>query len=93
MGVRDAPTLHRATDLGIAFQLTNICRDVIEDAELGRVYLPHDWLAAAGVPATELLRPEHRAGVFAVVARVLAVADRFYDSSWLGISQLPPRSA
>ena len=50
MGVRDEPTLDRATDLGLAFQLTNICRDVVEDAEVGRVYLPLDWLTEAGVP-------------------------------------------
>ena len=67
MGVRDEPTLDRATDLGLAFQLTNICRDVLEDAEVGRVYLPRDWLAEAGVPADGITRSEHRAGVFEVV--------------------------
>ena len=51
MGVRDAPTLDRACDLGIAFQLTNIARDVMEDAAAGRVYLPAAWLRDAGVPA------------------------------------------
>jgi phytoene synthase len=99
MGVRDDATLDRASDLGIAFQLTNICRDVMEDAQVGRVYLPEDWLAEAGVPAGQdppaaaVQRPEHRQRVFAVIQRVLAVADRFYESSWFGISQLPPRSA
>ena len=93
MGVRDEPTLDRATDLGLAFQLTNICRDVVEDAEVGRVYLPRDWLAEAGVPADELAAPEHRDGVFEVVRRILFEADRYYQSAWLGISQLPPRSA
>lgn len=93
MGVRDEPTLDRATDLGLAFQLTNICRDVVEDAGVGRVYLPLDWLVEAGVPVGGIADPEHRAGVFGVVRRVLTVADRYYQSSWLGISQLPPRSA
>ncbi len=93
MGVRDEPTLDRATDLGLAFQLTNICRDVVEDAEVGRVYLPLDWLTEAGVPADELAAPEHRDGVFEVVRRILFEADRYYQSAWLGISQLPPRSA
>jgi phytoene synthase len=47
MGVRveDSETLARADDLGIAFQLANIARDVREDAAGGRVYLPGDWLA------------------------------------------------
>ena len=93
MGVRDEPTLDRATDLGLAFQLTNICRDVVEDAEVGRVYLPLDWLTEAGVPADGLAAPEHRDGVFEVVRRILYEADRYYQSAWLGISRLPPRSA
>jgi phytoene synthase len=93
MGVRDEPTLDRATDLGLAFQLTNICRDVMEDAEVGRIYLPGDWLADAGVPADEITEPEHRARVFEVVRRVLVEADRYYASSWIGISRLPARSA
>jgi len=93
MGVRDEPTLDRATDLGLAFQLTNICRDVMEDAEIGRIYLPRDWLDEAGVPVDEIRRPEHREGVFDVARRLLAEADRYYASSRLGISQLPLRSA
>lgn len=93
MGVRDEPTLDRATDLGLAFQLTNICRDVMEDAEVGRVYLPRVWLEDAGVPTDEIERPEHREGVFEVACRLLAEADRYYESSRLGISQLPLRSA
>jgi len=93
MGVRDEPTLDRATDLGLAFQLTNICRDVVEDAEVERVYLPLDWLTEAGVPTDKVAAPEYRDGVFEVVRRILFEADRYYRSAWLGISQLPPRSA
>jgi len=93
MGVRDEPTLDRATDLGLAFQLTNICRDVIEDAEIGRVYLPEDWLIDAGVSVDEVAAPDNRAALFEVCRRVLSEADRYYASSWLGISQLPFRSA
>jgi phytoene synthase len=93
MGVRDEPTLDRATDLGLAFQLTNICRDIMEDAEVGRVYLPRDWLGEAGVPIDEIQAPGHRERVFEVARRVLSEADRYYASSWLGISQLPFRSA
>jgi phytoene synthase len=93
MGVRDEPTLDRATDLGLAFQLTNICRDVVEDARVGRVYLPSDWLADAGIGVKGVAEPENRDGVFQVARRVLAEADRYYDSARLGISQLPLRSA
>ena len=93
MGVHDGAVLDRACDLGIAFQLTNIVRDIVEDAEFGRVYLPEDWLAAEGVPRVEIAAPEHRAGVARVAARVLELADRYYDSAAGGISALPLRSA
>ena len=49
MGVRDDATLDRAADLGIAMQLTNIARDVMDDADTGRVYLPESWLRETGV--------------------------------------------
>ena len=49
MRVRDRDALARACDLGVAMQLTNIARDVGEDAREGRLYLPTDWLAGAGV--------------------------------------------
>ena len=72
MGVEpdDLATLRRAQDLGLAFQLTNIARDVVEDAANGRVYLPAAWLAEAGVPPRPRSpRPKHRAAVFAVTQK------------------------
>jgi phytoene synthase len=93
LGVRDAPTLDRASDLGIAFQLTNIARDVMEDAAIGRVYLPADWLDEAGVPKGHVGDPAYRAAVYDVSERLLEVADRFYVSARHGIAALPFRSA
>jgi 15-cis-phytoene synthase len=93
MGVRDPATLDRACDLGIAFQLTNIARDVMEDAAAGRIYLPADWLHEAGVPAGHVHDPEHRAAVYEVAERLLVEADRFYISARHGIASLPFRSA
>ncbi len=93
MGVRDEPTLDRATDLGIAFQLTNICRDVVEDAEVGRVYLPEDWLATAGIPVDDVAGEAHRSALAGVAQRALAEAERYYDSARAGIARLPFRSA
>lgn len=96
MGVKpnDYETLHRASDLGIAFQLTNICRDIIDDAEIGRVYLPAAWLREAGVdPApASLLDPANREAVWAVALRVLEEADRYYRSSGPGVRRLPIRA-
>ena len=57
-GYTDPATLGYARDLGIAFQLTNICRDVGEDARRGRIYLPHEDLTRFGVPPSALLRAE-----------------------------------
>jgi phytoene synthase len=93
MGVRAEDALHRATDLGLAFQLTNIARDVMEDAGVGRVYLPTRWLQDEGVQVDEITSPRHRAGVFNVTRRLLDEADRYYHSSVVGLSSLPLRSA
>jgi 15-cis-phytoene synthase len=93
MGVRDQPTLLRACDLGMAFQLTNISRDVPADAQMGRVYLPEQWLAEHGLSAHSLDESRHRKAIFEVVQRVLALADSYYDSAGYGIARLPYRSA
>lgn len=96
MGVKpdDHDTLNRAADLGIAFQLTNICRDIIDDAEIGRVYLPGAWLRAKGVPPTPeaLLDRNNREAVWSVALDVLAEADRYYRSSGPGVRRLPIRA-
>ncbi len=93
MGAREREVLDRACDLGLAFQLTNISRDVIEDAGLGRVYVPADLLAEAGVPEGEVADPRHRPAVAAAVARLLDAAEPYYDQALLGIRALPFRSA
>lgn len=93
MGVRDADTLNRAADLGLAFQLTNIARDVIDDALIGRIYLPLDWLAARGIAPEALTQPSQRDAIFAVTAQLLAVAEPYYRSALDGIARLPIRSA
>lgn len=93
MGVRDQATLERACDLGLAFQLTNIARDVVADAGVGRVYLPGDWLSEAGVPVGGVGLAEYASGVRAVTLRLLDEADRYYGSAYYGIARLPGRSA
>lgn len=93
MGARSEQTLDRACDLGLAFQLTNIARDVVEDAENGRVYLPLDWLDEAGVPLDGVADPAHRAAVARVAGRVVEAAEPFYASARIGIADLPFRAA
>ncbi len=95
MGVRDRATLCRASDLGMAFQLSNIARDVGDDVAAGRVYLPTEWLDAAGVTLVSgtSLDDAAAAGVAPVVARLLDEADGYYLSAQYGLPRLSWRSA
>jgi phytoene synthase len=93
MGTRDEETLDRACDLGIAFQLTNIARDVADDAAAGRVYLPRRWLAEDGVAPEALARAGEAVRAGRTIGRVLDEAERYYASASAGIGRLPLRSA
>lgn len=98
MGVRRDDALRNATHLGVAMQLTNICRDVAEDWGRGRVYLPRDLLDRAGAPPLApgpgAPIPRETAPALArVVADLIALADRYYRSGDEGLSALAPRSA
>lgn len=91
MGVRDPAVLARACDLGVAMQLTNIARDVGEDARNGRLYLPRDWLQDEGIdPDAWLAAPVFTPAIGRVVARLLRTAGRLYRRSESGIAGLPP---
>lgn len=92
MGVSDERVLDRACDLGIAFQLTNIARDVVEDWENGRVYLPQQWLDQARLPAHRLGDPAEAERLATIVAELLRVADDYYRSATVGIDALPFRA-
>lgn len=90
MRTGDRYALARAADLGIAMQLTNIARDVGEDALNGRLYLPADWLHAAGIDADDFLkRPRFSAALGSVVQRLLEEAARHYRLGHAGIAALP----
>ncbi|MEI4472166.1 phytoene/squalene synthase family protein [Frigidibacter sp. MR17.24] len=93
MGAGDPATLDRASDLGLAFQLTNIARDVVDDARAGRVYLPRDLLAAEGIAVPAPDDPDQRAALHRVALRLLDLADDYYDSALAGIAVLPARPA
>ena len=90
MGVRAPAPLARACDLGVAMQLSNIARDVGEDACAGRLYLPLQWLRAAGVdPGAFLADPGPNPAVHSVVLRLLDEADGLYARADAGIAALP----
>lgn len=90
MGVRAAAPLARACDLGVAMQLSNIARDVGEDARAGRLYLPLEWLQEAGIDADAWLKcPTFSVALGSVVQRLLAAADELYERACPGIEELP----
>lgn len=90
MGVRDRDALARACDLGVAMQLTNIARDIGEDAQEGRIYLPLDWFYDADLDPDDFLsKPEHRPEVADMAKRLLKEADRLYNRAEAGIAALP----
>ena len=85
-----------AIDLGIAMQLTNIARDVLEDAEMNRRYVPGTWVGNAG-PGVILAAAGDPAGPVALqvrsaVSRLLSLAERFYASGAAGYRYLPWRA-
>jgi phytoene synthase len=95
MGVRDEATLDRASDLGLAFQLTNIARDVIDDAKADRVFVPQDLLIAAGAPidAKAHLDRDNWPALHAAACAQLGIAEQYYASAKVGIKELDFRCA
>ncbi len=90
METRDRRALARAGELGVAMQLTNIARDVGEDARMGRLYLPGQWMREEGLdPAAWLAQPVFNAALGRVVQRLLAEADRLYERAECGVAALP----
>ncbi len=90
MGVRSRVALARACDLGLAMQLTNIARDIGEDARAGRCYLPIQWLREAGLTAEGLgALSEADDRVRILTERMLDAARPLYDSGLTGIALLP----
>ena len=90
MGVRpeDGETLDRACDLGIAFQLANIARDIVEDAEADRCYLPQIWLDEMGWQQGEHALPENRFRLASLMPRMIALMEKHEAASKLGAKRL-----
>ena len=94
MGVSpdDDDTLDRACDLGLAFQLANIARDIVPDALVGRCYLPAAWLREAGLTERDLADPRQRATVAQLAARLVELSRPYRRSARVGAARLPFRS-
>lgn len=93
MGLRDEAALRHAADLGIAMQLTNIARDIVEDAAMGRVYVPSAWLDEARIVPEEIAARENRDKLALLALRLLRAAERYYRSGDQGLWHLSFRSA
>jgi phytoene synthase len=92
MGVdpADDALLDRASDLGIAFQLANIARDLVEDHGVDRIYLPADWLDAQGIRPEGL--PANRPALAMMAARLAELVAGYEASARVGAARLPFRS-
>jgi len=90
MRTSDKRAVARACDMGVAMQLTNIARDIGEDARMGRLYLPRRWFAQAGINAEQwLANPVQNEHITAMCKRLLSYADILYKRSDAGVALLP----
>ncbi|MFZ2995262.1 phytoene/squalene synthase family protein [Sphingobium sp.] len=89
----DDATLDRACDLGLAFQLANIARDISEDEAADRCYLPQLWLAEMDIPPGEHMKPWARPQLAVLGRRLADMAAAYEDSARHGTGALPPRAA
>ena len=94
MGVArdDTFTLDRAADLGFAFQLANIARDVVEDDAAGRCYLPAEWLVEEDIEPGQHTKPHHRQELADMAAKLVALMEHHATASRIGAARLPFRS-
>ena len=92
LDVRDPRARAFAIDLGIAMQLTNIARDIGEDARMGRRYLPASWIG--DVQPTDIASPDLalQARLRVATQRLLTVAECYYASGEAGLAFLPMRA-
>jgi len=91
-GYRDPAAKRAAVDLGLAMQLTNILRDVEEDADRGRIYLPLDDLEAFGVTEQDILNKQYSERFKRLMAFECERAKAYYASATILFRQLPRRS-
>ena len=92
LGVKDPIARHHAIDLGIGMQLTNIARDVEEDALAGRRYLPASWVGDLAPFTITCPNMVTRLRLQYGVKRLLFTAEEFYTSGEAGLPYLPPRA-
>ncbi len=95
MGVApdDDATLDRACDLGLAFQLANIARDIEEDDRAGRCYVPEEWLVEMDMPPGQHMKPPFRSRLTVLTRRLADRAAAHEESAKIGTKRLALRPA
>ena len=93
MQVSDERALKHASDLGIAMQLTNISRDILDDAAMGRVYLPLDWIRQEGFSPDTVGELPNREKLASLARRLIWRAETYYRSGDAGLKYLSLRPA
>lgn len=89
----DEATLDRACDLGLAFQLANIARDIEADDRIGRCYLPVEWLVEMDIPPGQHMKPPFRSRLVVIAKWLGEMAEAYGESARAGTPALSFRSA
>jgi phytoene synthase len=88
----DAWMLDRACDLGIAFQLANIARDLDDDDKADRCYLPVEWLVEEDIEPGQQMKPHHRGELVEMAGKLVSRMDQHLAAARMGAARLPFRS-
>ncbi len=92
IGVTNKKANSSAIDLGIAMQLTNIARDVFEDAQMHRVYLPADWIPAITIPMLseeQKLETHQELIISSAIIKLIDLSEKFYSNGFDGLKFIP----
>ena len=90
--VNNKEALKGAIDLGIAMQLTNIARDVCEDAKMKRIYLPADWIpdiSLKNLNDLDELSANKDEEISNAINRVISLSENFYQNGYAGLKYIP----
>ncbi|UOF00048.1 phytoene/squalene synthase family protein [Bdellovibrio reynosensis] len=92
LGVKSTAANHHAIAMGNAMQLTNIARDVAEDFNRGRIYLPEQWIYETRIMPEWILSDQNKEDTYKIVLRLLDRADELYSEGRKGLKYLPLRA-
>jgi 15-cis-phytoene synthase len=88
---KNKEALKHAIDLGIAMQITNICRDVLEDASMGRIYIPQTYLGKNITFENVANKNIDEKKIYKAIVKTLDIAEKYYESGNMGIKYLPKK--